>query len=168
MPLLGYSTIHGLVEVILVLLIPTTLCLRDANGVKIKQAGIYKFTCTMMYSMYDINNGTAGRLGAPGDHGQSIRIATRFAKNYLTNDHADYVYGARNGMHVNNPGPVCVSPEMRWMSYETHRAASATWSCIINCSLNDVIKVYVTRAGYAIDNCVTPENACNLLVEYIG
>ncbi len=57
---------------------------------------------------------------------------------------------------------------MRWMSYETHRAASATWSCIIDCQVNNVIKVCLTRAGYAIDNCVAPQNACNLLVEYIG
>lgn len=54
------------------------------------------------------------------------------------------------------------------MSYDTHRAASASWSCIIDCQVDDVIKVYVTRAGYSLDNCVKPENACNLLVEYIG
>ena len=146
----------------------------SANGVIIKQAGIYKFNCTMMYSMYYIANpGTERLAGGPGDGGQSVKIATRFVKNNLYDDYDDHVYdtnypGFRKGMNENNPGPVCVSPVMRWWPYETERAASASWSCIINCEENDVITVYFTRAGYAIDNCVTPQNACNLLVEYIG
>ena len=85
----------------------------QSDGVKILQAGKYKFTCTMMYAMTDINNNTEGRWGAPGDHNQSIRIASRFVKDSMVNDHSDkhpaYVSGGSTlGFQQANPGPICV------------------------------------------------------------
>ena len=145
----------------------------EEDGVRIKQAGKYKFTCTMMYAMTNINNQTTGRVGDPWNGSQTISIASRFVRNSMINDHSDEYqghpsYGTTHGFQQANPGPICVSPKMEWYMFETHRSASATWSCIIDCALNDVIKICLTRAGYAIDNCVAPQNGCNLLVEYIG